>query len=202
MTSDPTQRASEGVGITGPDTSAEGSRILAVVRPAAEMARRFTGFFGALAGASMSAAAIVWLALFIPFGPVAVWKIVLAVVSLVLLLAPGGLLLLFWFGLKQLMRLPDQLRSSAGQLAASGKNVLASGTPGTANDKRMGRLILLLRSLVDVRSVLLDSREMLVQAVVLVRMANPISIIVVIGSTVLSGLLIVVALLAVAILAF
>ena len=47
----------------------------------------------------------------------------------------------------------------------------------------VGRLLVLLRSLVEVRSALLQSRDVFARGMVLVRVANPVSLIVVLGAT-------------------
>ncbi len=65
---------------------------------------------------------------------------------------------------------------------------------------RVRRLLQFVRSLVDVRAALLQSKEIAVKASLLVRLANPITLVVVLAATALSVILVFVTAVAAAIL--
>ena len=164
------------------------SRMASLIEPVARGARSFVGFFGWMSGLSLAAAGLLTLVTFLPFGAFAVWKVAALVVTLLGLSIPGLVLLIFRFGLLEVVELPERLATAAtGMIVSSRQSYTAMSEP--ANGK-LARLVILVRTLVDIRSLLLQSRDMALRSTMLVRVANPIVLVVVLASLVVSVILI------------
>lgn len=177
-------------GISG-STSVAGGRLLMAIEPVSSRARTFVGFFGTLGSLSGLSALVVVLLIYLPFEPFAWWKAVAAVATLLVLAVPAAILFVFRLGLHQLVTLPERLVDASTKLSSTSRDAYSAVTDGAG--KRFGRLLSLIQSIARLRSSLFDSREALVGASVLVRVANPIVLVLVLASVVLSGLLIAVA---------
>ncbi len=135
----------------------------------------------------------VWGLIFFPFSSFdRVWVIVLGVVVLGLLLAPAGVLWLFWAGLGELIRIPDKLVEMAGE-GEGHTDVLLETMAGQAEPRKVRRLWRFFRTVLDLRTLILDSKGLLLQFAVVARVANPVFIGVLFVAFLLSLLLIVVA---------
>ncbi len=168
--------------------------LAAVVEPVARYASSMVSFFATFALMAGIAAVVVWLLIFAPFTALSVWKILFAAVTAGVLLIPAAILGVFWIGLRQLVALPARLAETAGQVGDQGRRALASISPTPSAQKgRFQRVLPLIRTLVDVRSLLMESRELMLQAIVLVRVANPIMLVIVLLSAVAGFVLIAVA---------
>ncbi len=168
--------------------------VATVLEPVARYASSVVGFFGTFAVMAGLAGAVMWLIIFVPFAPVSVWKIVAAILTAGVLMIPAAVLGVFWIGLGQLVELPARLADTAGQLGDQGRQALASiSAPPAGKKGKLRRVLPLVRTLVDVRSLLMESRELMLQAIVLVRVANPIMLVFVLVSCVAGGVLILIA---------
>ena len=135
----------------------------------------------------------VWGLIFFPFSSFdRVWVIVLGVVVLGLLLAPTGVLWLFWAGLGELIRIPDKLVEMAGE-GEGHTDVLLETMAGQAEPRKVRRLWRVFRTVLDLRTLILDSKGLLLQFAVVARVANPVFIGVLFVAFLLSLLLIAVA---------
>ena len=172
-------------------------RLLGVVEPVAGVARRLRGFFGGLASVSILAGIVLFLVLFSPFEAPSLWKVVMWSVVAVLLLVPGAVLGLFRLGLTQLIAIPGEVAESLGDVERRGVDAMRSSALSTNDGSWLRRTIRFVRSLVDVRTALLQSKELAVKASLLVRLANPITLVIVLGSAVAAVVIVSVACLAV-----
>ncbi len=135
----------------------------------------------------------VWGLIFFPFSSFdRVWVIVLGVSVLGLLLAPAGVLWLFWAGLGELIRIPDKLVEMAGE-GEGHTDVLLETMAGQVEPRKVRRLWRFFRTVLDLRTLILDSKGLLLQFAVVARVANPVFIGVLFVAFLLSLLLIVVA---------
>ena len=131
-----------------------------------------------------------WGLIFYPFAAFGrVWVLVLAVVTLGLLLTPAGVLWLFWAGLRQLIRVPDKLIDAADEGEAQAGTLVETVTDKTER-RKIRRLWRFFRTVLNLRGLLLESKELLFQFAVIARVANPVFIGVLFVSFVLSLLLI------------
>lgn len=165
-------------------------QLLLTVEPVVAVARTFTGFFLGLSLLSMLGAMVLLLALFLPIESAAGWKLILMAVMTLVLISPGVILLLFRVGLEQLIAIPDQLAESLGNVEEIGAEAVAAQRDRTEGRVRGGRFVGLMRSLVDVRAAILQSRDVFAKGVILVRVANPVSLVVVLGATIASILIV------------
>ncbi|NNE33957.1 MAG: hypothetical protein HKN13_01895 [Rhodothermales bacterium] len=168
-------------------------QFLRVVEPVAQAAAGFAGFFGTLAMASTLAAVVLLLLLFVGLEVVTLWKILLMVVVSVLLVLPGAVLGAFWIGLKQLVAIPQELGESLGDFGERSAAAFAASSTASDGHGRIRRLLRFVRSLVDVRSSILQSKDVVVKSLVLVRVANPVSLVAVLIATALACLLVLIA---------
>lgn len=175
-----------------PTLQRHAERLLGVVQPAAHGARGVKSFFGGLAVASALAGIVLFLLLFLPFDAPSVWKVALWTLAAALLVLPGAVLGLFRMGLSQLIGMPGELAESIGEVERRGLGAVRSSVSTPADGGRLRRLIRFVRSLVDVRTALLQSKELAVKASLLIRLANPITLVVVLGSVVAAVLVVVV----------
>ncbi len=168
-------------------------RLLGVVEPAAAVARGFAGFFGGLSLLSALAGLMLFILIFAPFSSVSMAGGVGMGVVLILLLLPGAVLGLFRLGLWQLIGLPSEAAAALGNVEVRSLDAIDASRSRPDGEGRVARLVRFVRSLVDVRSTLLQSKELALKSAVLLRVANPITLIIVLGSTLLSILLVLVA---------
>ena len=165
-------------------------RVQALLRPLVRTAVAIVDKVRFLAAASGGAGLWLWAVLFYPFAGFGQgWRLGLALVVLVLLVLPAGVLLLFWAGLRELIGMPDRLVEMAGQGEDRAGDLLESATD-TAEPRRYRRAWRFFRSLIDLRGLLLDSKALLLQFTVVARVANPVFIGALLAAFVLSGLLI------------
>jgi len=123
-------------------------------------------------------AVLMWSWVFSPFQFGHWWSAVLAAVILLLLLSPAAVLFLVALTLRQLAYLPHALlersKEARNQVGAAASSV-RPGTDATAGRRarRLGRALL------DLWTLVTESRGMLLQYAGLVRLANPVSLVVV-----------------------
>jgi hypothetical protein len=168
-------------------------RLLRVVEPVARAASGFSGFFSTMAIVSTVAAAVLLLLLFAGIEGFTVWKMALAIVVSILLLLPGAVLGIFWIGLRQLIVIPGELAEALDDFGQRSDAAFADASADRDGRGRVRGLLRFVRSLVDVRSTVLQSRDVLTKSLVLVRVANPVSLVVVLVATAFACLLVLIA---------
>ncbi len=144
-----------------------------------------------LAGASAGAGGLLWWLLWWPLRSGGLFLFG-AVGSLVVLLAPAIILGLFYQGLRELRALPDRVRQRTDRTLAESAEAVQTAK-GTEADGWIGRGWVLLRRVWALRTVLLDNRALLVRYGALLRFVTPGFVLLVVGATVVSLLLIPVA---------
>ena len=171
----------------------QGAKLHARLQPIVQVAEAIIGKVRWQAVLTALAGLWLWGLLFYPFTVfVRVWMIVLGVVVLGLLLMPAGVLGLFWAGLRQLIRVPDKLLAVAGE-GEEQTGVLVETVGDKTERRKLRRLWRFFRSVLSLRNLLLESKELLFQFAVVARVANPVFIGVLFVSFVLSLLLIFIA---------
>jgi hypothetical protein len=143
-----------------------------------------------LAVASAVAGLWLWGLVAYPFGFEQLWAWPLAVTGLLLLLIPAAVLFLFYFGLNQLIRLPGNL-AAMGTAGREHAGQLYTVSTDDGEPRRSRRRWRFLRTLFELRGLVLESRELLIGSAALVRLVNPVSLVVVaaavVGAVVLIG---------------
>ncbi len=168
----------------------QGTRLQARLQPIVQIAGAIAGKVRVQAMLSGVAGLWLWGLLFYPFaGFGRLWVLVLGVVVLGLLMSPAGVLFLFWAGLRQLIGVPDKLLEMAGQ-SETHTHALLETVSSKTDQGKVRRLWRFFRTVLDLRSLVLDSKELLLQFAVVVRIANPVFIGVLFVAFVLSLLLI------------
>lgn len=190
-TSTGTFKLAPGPGDASDASRVSGGRLLEAIEPVSRRARKFVGFFGTLGSLSGLSAVVVVLLVYLPFDPFAWWKAAAAVATLLVLAVPAAILFVFRLGLHQLVTLPERLVDASTDLSSTSREAYSAVTDGSG--RRVGRLLNLIQSIARLRSLLFESREALIGASVLIRVANPIVLVSVLASVILSGLLIAVA---------
>ncbi len=169
-------------------TSSRSNQLLAAIKPVSRRARSFVGFFGTMASLSAVSALVLVLLIYLPFDPFVWWKAAAAVATMLVLGLPAVILFVFRLGLNQLVTLPERLVDTSTEVSVSTREAYAAVAGGSG--KRFGTLLGFIQSIAKLRSLLFESREAIVGAALLVRVVNPIVLVVVLASLVLSGLLI------------
>ena len=167
--------------------------VQARIRPVVQMAEAIVDKVRVQAILSLASGLWMWGLVFFPFSSFdRVWVIVLGLVVLGLLLTPAAVLGLFWAGLAELTRVPDKLVAMAGE-GEDQTGVLLETMAGKTEPRKTRRLWRFFRTVLDLRTLILDSKGLLLQFAVVARVANPIFIGVLFVAFVASLLLIAVA---------
>lgn len=134
-------------------------------------------------------AVCIWGWLFSPFAFAHWWSAILAVLVLLLLLGPAGVLFLVAITVRQLAHLPRTLtekgKEGVDRLAAATSSV----RPGTDVAPKQ-RVWTLGRALFDLWGLIIDSKGLLLQYAGMVRLANPVSLVLV-GAAVVTGVVLI-----------
>ncbi len=147
------------------------------------LAQAIVGKVAVLAIASFAAGVWLWLSL-LGTMELAGWGWLLAGFVAVLACGPAGVLSLFYLGLRQLVSLP----SRASEYAAVGRQGVSAVT-ASVTAKGLGtreRTRRLLRSAYQLLRTVLDSKGLLMDSVAIVRLANPVTLVIVLSSIVAS----------------
>jgi hypothetical protein len=160
-------------------------RVVQRIEPIVMRVEGIIGRVRGLAGVYAAAAAVLWGVIFLPiYSDNLVYYGFIAVV-LIGLLTPALILLLFYFGLKSVIALPGRLLEKAGlgetQTRTLWEHARLSNRQTPA--RRTGKL---LGTLFEMRSLILDSKGMLLEYAALVRLANPL-VLGLVGVAVVSG---------------
>ncbi|GIV58061.1 hypothetical protein GQ464_010635 [Rhodocaloribacter litoris] len=173
---------------TAPRPAQERGRLALTVDALARQAGALTGLTRRLALATLAAGAWLWGLAAYPFTFDAVWAWVLAGLGLVFLLAPGVLLWLFDAGLRELTALPARLARTldTGRTRTADLYATATGT-GARGRWWLWRLV---KGVLDLRTLVLDARGLLVQYAALARLLNPWMLAIAVTATVAGAVLI------------
>lgn len=171
----------------------QAAHIQARLQPVVRVAEALVDKVRLQATLALASGVWVWGLMFFPFSSFdRVWMIGLGVVVLGLLLAPTGVLWLFWAGLRALIRVPDRLVAMAGE-SEGHTDALLETMAGRTEPRKIRRMWRFFRTVLDLRTLILDSKELLLQFTVVARVANPVFIGLLFVAFVLSLLLIVAA---------
>ena len=155
----------------GEDNRSHTQRIVRVMEPITLKARGIVGKVQWMAWGYLVAALVLTCVLFMPFSSVNVWMYAFATGMLLLLAIPSGILFLFHAGLQSVIALPARLLEKAGVGEASARSILqAVRSDSEQAPEKKGKV---LGTLVELRSLVLDSRDMLFEYGALLRLANP-----------------------------
>ena len=108
--------------------------------------------------------------------------------TLALLLSPAVTLGLFYMGLRDLLALPDRLANQTARTVEQSADAVRSVTAETTSGP--GRLWGMVKQIWDLRIVLLENRVLLLRYGALIRFVNPGFLLLVVGSTIATGLLV------------
>ena len=152
----------------------QGARVQARLRPVVTLAETLVDKVRTLALVAALAGAWLWGLLFYPFASFGrLGVLVLAGGVLLVLLAPAGVLGLFWAGLRELIGLPDRLVAMAGTGEERAGDLVETVREEAREPFRLRRLWRFFRTVLDLRGLALDSKGALLQVAVVARLANP-----------------------------
>jgi len=171
---------------TSPDT-ADG-RLVKAARTVATLARGLSRGVAVLATASGASGLLLWALLWWPPGG-SLTTLLGAGLTGGLVLGPAAVLGLFYQGLRDLIALPDRIadhtRRTVDRSAEAARSVANDRTSGI-----LGRAWGVVKQVWHLRSVLLENRDLLLRYGMLFRFINPGFLLLVVGATILSLLLI------------
>ena len=170
---------------TSPDSSPSDGHLARAAQAAATLAAGLTTGAGVLAGLSAGAGLLLW-------GMLWDWgtsgPLLLVVATLGLLLTPAAVLGLFYLGLRDLLALPDRLSDRTARTVEQSADAVRSVTTETPSSLP-GRLWGIVKKIWALRSVLSENRALLVRYGALIRFVNPGFLLLVVGATMATGLL-------------
>ena len=171
-----------------PPSNTTDSRLVQTARTVACLARRLSRGVAILTVGSSTAGLLLWGLLWWP--PRLTLSVLLgAGLTGGLLLGPAAVLGLFYQGLRDLLALPDRIadhtRRTVGQSAEAARSVTDDRYDGL-----FGRAWGIVKQIWRLRTVLLENRDLLLRYGLLVRFINPGFLLLVVGATLLSLLLI------------
>lgn len=151
------------------------ARLLARLQPALRIASAILDTVRRQAVLSAVAGGWLWGVAFYPFASFGrAGVLVTGLLTLVVFLLPAGVLTLFWVGLRALTRLPDKLLAMADAGEAHAGTLWK--TVSAPTESRRVRLWRFFRTVLDLRVLLLESKELLVPFAVIARVVNPVFI--------------------------
>lgn len=159
-------------------------QILEAVQPIIDRAGRIVGKVQQMAWVYLAGAALLTGTLFLPFSSTSMLVYGFAVIVLIVLSVPSVILFLFHAVLESVIALPGRLLEKAGIGEASARTMMDAvrSRDAATVDQKKGRV---LRTLVEVRTLVLDSKGMLLEYTALLRLANPFILGIVAGATVI-----------------
>lgn len=146
----------------------------------------------ALAASSAGAGMLLWGLLWWP-PETGLLSLFGAAVTLVVFLAPAASLGLFYQGLRELRALPDRVAERTDRTLSESTEAVRAAR-GEETEGWIGRVWGILRQIWALRTILLDNRALLLRYGALLRFVTPGFVLLVVGATVVSLLLIPVAL--------
>ena len=173
---------------------ASDSRLVQAAQRVSSIARRLTRGVAVLTGASAGAGLLLWALFWWPLS----WRLgsfLGAAVTLVFLLGPAAVLVLFYQGLRDLQALPERLAERATRTAEQSAEAVRSATAGAPRGW-IGRLWEVVRQIWALRTVLSENRALLLRYGALLRFVTPGFLLLVVGAAGLSLVLVPVAVVA------
>ena len=168
----------------------DASRLMRLARMLEQKARLLAGIVRWVALGAAAVAVWLWAVVVMLAAPEG-WGGVLVGALLVVLLGPAAILGVFYWGLYDLMKLPERLalQVERGRTQATSRPAdVPSASRGIS-----GRFYGFLQRLWRLRSMLLESRALLIRYGAMVRLVTPFFVLLVVGAVVVSGLMIPVA---------
>ncbi|NND71187.1 MAG: hypothetical protein HKN43_06380 [Rhodothermales bacterium] len=135
-----------------------------------------------------------WLLAVVSWGLDAGWRLLFAALLFLILFSPGAVWILIAAGAGQISRLPSRLLT----IVSDGHEHVQSGVADVVSNEQHGmirRTFSALRSMVSARGALLESKVMVAESIALVRVFNPVTMIIA-GVAFVAGILLVVVVLA------
>ncbi|MFK7844272.1 MAG: hypothetical protein AB8G77_03150 [Rhodothermales bacterium] len=196
---EPHSTAESSAGVNAGNSTHRTQQVIEVIQPIIEKVQGIVGKVKGMAWIYLAAAFVLAGILFLPFSGPNVLMYAFAAAILLLLAVPSGILFLFHMGLQTVLALPSRLLEKAGVGEASARNILQA-VKSTALDKQEIKKKKVLGTLTDMRKLVLDSKDMLIEYTALLRLANPFVLGIVAAATVAGAGIVVAALIAVIIL--
>ena len=173
---------------------AEG-RLVRLAHALERKARLLVGIVRWMTIGSAGVAVWLWAVVFMP-ATLEAWRVVLAGGALIVLLGPAAILGVFYWGLYDMMKLPERLADQVSQSLQGKTRNGGKGSTGRVTVGILGRLQALLRQIWQLRTLLVEGRALLIRYGAMVRLVTPFFVLLVIGAIVVSLLMVPVALLA------
>ena len=164
-------------------------RLLGYVTPIAHKAAWLAGKVRTLAVLSILSAIVFWILLFVPSFVGQIWFFLLTIAVLVVFLLPGGVQMLLFVVLRQISRIPQEFVSRV-QSGEKGVVQLLEMVSRPDEQMRRRRARRFFGILFEIRTLILNSKGLLIQYAGLVRLVHPFMIAVYIISFVACLLLI------------
>ena len=147
-------------------------QLIQLIQPITERVGAIVSSVKNLSWIYLGSAFVLWGILFIPFSMDNAWSYAFAVLLLALLCIPAGILLLFHAGLQSVIALPRRLLEKAGVGEASTRSVIQSLRANSPDQVESSKRKLL-GTFVELRELVLESKEMLIEYAAILRLANP-----------------------------
>ena len=180
--------------MTASSSDTADGRLVQTARTVAALARQLSRGVAVMTTASAAAGLLLWGLLWWP-PSLTLSALLGAALTLGILLAPAAVLALFYQGLDDLLALPDRIatrtRRTVNQSAEAARSVVDDRHTGI-----FGRAWGVVKQIWRLRTVLLENRDLLLRYGLLYRFLNPGFLLLVVGATALSLLLIPTSLLA------
>ncbi len=162
---------SEEISQTGSEAN-QTKRLVAAIQPITEKVQSIVGKVKWMAWIYLVSAVVLSGMLFIPFSGTNAWVYAFAASVLLLLTVPSIILFLFHLGLQSIIALPTRLLEKAGAGEASARSMLQTVTSSNRVETT-GKKGKLLSTLVELRGLVMESKDLLFEYTALLRLANP-----------------------------
>ena len=176
-------------------------QVIEVIQPIIEKVQGIVGKVKGMAWIYLGAAFVLAGVLFIPFSSTSALMYAFAAAILLLLAVPSVILFLFHMGLQTVIALPGRLLEKAGIGEASARSIMHA-VKSTALQETEVKKRKVLGTLTDMRKLVLESKDMLIEYTALLRLANPFVLGIVAAATVVGAGIVAAAVIAVLILVF
>lgn len=167
------------------DETSRTAQLVSVIEPITDRVKGIVGKVKWLAWIYLVGAAGLWATIFLPFTPEMKPFLTLAFLLLLLLGIPSGILFLFHFGLQSVIDLPARLLEKAGIGEASARTMIhavKASNPEHVDSKKKK----LVGTVFELRKLVTESKDMLIEYTALLRLANPF-VLAIVGIATLAG---------------
>ena len=147
-------------------------QVVEIIEPITDRANAIVGKVKGMAWIYLAGAAALWCVMFLPMSASNMLLIALAVLVLVALGVPSIILFLFHAGLQSIIALPARLLQKAGIGEASARTMLSAvkaSNPEDVDTKKKK----LVGTVFELRNLVTESKDMLIEYTALLRLANP-----------------------------